>query len=276
MSEFDYHRPGTLAEASEMLQEDGVVALAGGTDLLVAIRHRHVKPRVVVDLKSVEDIGTAIETSADVMRIGGGVVMSRLTNAEIVLANFPALAEAASKVGSIQIRNRATLAGNLCNASPAADTAPPLIAYGARLEIASGREGSRTVPLEEFFVGPGQTTLTPGEVVTAIELPLSVSPTGSAFGRVTRRRGVDLASVNLACVVRPSGEVRFGFGAVGPTVVVAESTLEDLADDEGWSLLLQGTSPISDVRASADYRRAMLEVHSRRVLQTAITRMDGS
>jgi carbon-monoxide dehydrogenase medium subunit len=112
--------------------------------------------------------------------------------------------------------------------------------------------------------------LNDSEVVTSVDLPVPAAKTGSAFARVTRRRGVDLASVNLACTVESSGKARFGFGAVGPTPLLAEASLDDLASDEGWSGLLAVTSPISDVRAGADYRRAMLRVHSRRALQTAV------
>jgi CO/xanthine dehydrogenase FAD-binding subunit len=274
MTDFEYRRPTALAEALELLQRDDVVALAGGTDLLVAIRHRRVRPAVVVDLKGLDEIGAGFEAKGDHLSIGGRVVMSRLTSEEAVTSSFPALAQAASVVGSIQIRNRATLAGNLANASPAADTAPALLAYSAAVAI-SGPGGARTIPMEEFFVGPGSTILASGEVVTGIEVPLPSAETGSAFGRLTRRRGVDLASLNLACAVESSGRVRFGFGAVGPTPLAAESTLDDLADDDGWSRLLDITSPISDVRASAAYRRAMLEVHSRRVLQKAVEELES-
>ncbi len=275
MSTFDYHRPGSLAEASELLGRDGAVALAGGTDLLVAIRHHKARPPVVVDLKSVGDISSEVDIEGNLLRIGGRVVMSQLVRDEHVNRHFPALVEAASVVGSVQIRNRATLAGNLCNASPAADTAPALLAYSARVTI-SGAAGSRTIPLEDFFLGPGSTVLARGEIITSVELPIPTMRTGSAFARVTRRRGVDLASVNLACAVEPSGSIRFGFGAVGPTPLLAESTLDDLSTDDGWSRLLAVTSPISDVRAGAAYRRAMLHVHSRRALQMAVDESDSS
>jgi CO/xanthine dehydrogenase FAD-binding subunit len=273
MTAFDYRRPGTLAEASELLQGDGAVALAGGTDLIVAMRHRDIRPAVVVDLKSIDQIGNGIKTDDGYLHVGGRVVMSRLANDETVMSRFPALAAAASVVGSLQIRNRATLAGNLCNASPAADTAPALLAYSASV-IIEGPDGRRTLPLEEFFIGPGSTILAAGEIVTEVQIPLAPARMGSAFGRVTRRRGVDLASVNLACAVEPSGRVRFGFGAVGPTPIRAESSLDELGDDEGWSRLLGVTSPISDVRAGADYRRAMLEIHSRRVLGQALAALE--
>jgi len=234
----------------------------------VAIRHRAVRPALVVDLKSVADIGDGIEVEGDRLRIGGRVVMSRLTGSEHVNRHFPALAQAAAVVGSVQIRNRATLAGNLCNASPAADSAPALLAYGATV-FASSPQTTRPIPVEQFFTGPGTTVLGPAEIVTAVELPIPPKAVGSAFARVTRRRGVDLASVSLACTVDPSGRTRFGFGAVGPTPLLAESTFEDLATDDGWSRLLAVTSPITDVRAGAEYRRAMLHVHSRRALRAA-------
>ncbi|HYJ24287.1 MAG TPA: xanthine dehydrogenase family protein subunit M [Acidimicrobiia bacterium] len=268
MTWFEYQRPQSLGEASDLLRKDDSVALAGGTDLLVALRHRAVRPALVVDLKSVSDIAEGIEVEGDRLRIGGRVVMSRLTRNQHVGRHFPALAQAAAVVGSVQIRNRATLAGNLCNASPAADTAPALLAYGATV-IASRPDTTRSIPVEEFFTGPGTTVLERGEIVTAVELPIPPTTIGSAFARVTRRRGVDLASVSLACILDPSGRARFGFGAVGPTPLLAESTFDELATDEGWSRLLAVTSPITDVRAGAEYRRAMLQVHSRRAFQAA-------
>jgi carbon-monoxide dehydrogenase medium subunit len=275
MTSFAYVRPQSLAEAFELLADDDAVALAGGTDLLVAIRHHQSRPATVVDLKSVGEIGSEIEVEGDRLRVGGRVVMSRLIADEHVNRHFPALVAAASVVGSVQIRNRATLAGNLCNASPAADTAPALLAYLASVSI-SGQEGDRNVPIAEFFLGPGSTVLGRGEVVTSVEIAVPVDKTGSAFARVTRRRGVDLATVSVACVVEASGRARFGFGAVGPTPLFAESTIEELAEDDGWARLLAVTSPISDVRAGADYRRAMLEVHSRRAFQVAVEELGST
>ena len=243
--------------------------------MIVAIRHRKVQPAMVVDLKSVSEIGDDIAQEGDTLVIGARAVMRQLIDDMTVNRRFPALAKAASVVGSVQIRNRATLAGNLCNASPAADTAPALIAYAATVGI-TGPDGSRVLPVEDFFTGPGETVLDRDEVVTSVRLPIPISPMGSAFARVTRRRGVDLASVNLACVIDPSGRVRFGFGAVGPTPLLAEATIDDLGDEDGWSRLLSVTSPISDVRAGADYRMAMLRVHSGRALQAASKELQAS
>lgn len=271
---FDYERPLTLAEASELLAREDAVALAGGTDLVVGIRKRDARPAVVVDLKSIGEIPDTIVVEDELLRIGGRVVMSRVTSDEATNRHFPALVEAAAVVGSVQIRNRATVAGNLCNASPAADTAPVLLAHAATVTIA-GAGGTRTVPLDAFFVGPGSTVLDRGEIVTSIDLPIPTPRVGSAFARVTRIRGIDLASVAVACVVGQSGDVRFGFGAVGPTPLVAETTREELASEDGWARLLDITSPISDVRAGADYREAMLRIHSRRALQTAVADLDA-
>ena len=245
------------------------MALSGGTDLLVAIRHRKRRPRVVVDLKRVSEIGDEVSSDGETIWIGGRVVMRQIVDDSLLASQFPALVAAARVVGSVQIRNRATIAGNLCNASPAADTAPPLIAYSAVAAV-SGPDGERLVPVDEFFVGPGKTVLEPGEVVTSIGLPLPERPVGSAFARVTRRRGVDLASVNLACVVDGSGRVRFGIGAMGPTPLSAESTVDDLESEDAWRSLLSVATPITDVRAGAGYRTAMLEVHSRRAFGSAL------
>ncbi|HEY6634666.1 MAG TPA: FAD binding domain-containing protein, partial [Acidimicrobiia bacterium] len=197
MTQFTYHRPDSLATAFELLSAEGAMALSGGTDLLVAIRHRKSRPRVVVDLKTVDEIGDDISNDGTTVWIGGRVVMRQIIEDANLSSQFPALVAAARVVGSVQIRNRATIAGNLCNASPAADTAPPLIAYSAVVAV-SGPDGERVVPVDAFFTGPGKTVLGSGEVVTSVGLPLPDGPVGSAFARVTRRRGVDLASVNLA------------------------------------------------------------------------------
>lgn len=275
MSSFEYHRPSTVAEASDLLAQEGAVALSGGTDVLVALRHGKTQPRLVVDLKTVGDIGRDIEVDGDTIRIGGRVTMSQLADDAEINRLFPALGESASVVGSVQIRNRATLAGNLCNASPAADTAPALLAYSALVGI-DGPTGRRAVPLADFFVGPGVTVLEKGELLIWVEIPIPPVPTGSAFARVTRRRGVDLASVNLACAVDSSGLVRFGFGAVAPTPVLGIANIDDLAGGRGWSEVFGEISPISDLRAGAGYRRAMLEVHSRRALAVAESRLGAA
>ena len=219
----------------------------------------------------------------DRLRVGALAILTSVIGDERVRRGFPALVEAAGVVGSVQIRNRATLTGNICNASPAADTAPALLAYGAIVNIV-GAGGARSVPVEEFFTGPGTTLFGPAEIVESIDLSIPGTRVGAAFGRVTRRRGVDLATVNLCCVVRPSGLTRFAFGAVGPRPFVVEDdsgvlTAPDVRDadrDAALLRLIAGARPISDVRGSAEYRRAMLLVMGRRTLRTALDRMQGN
>jgi carbon-monoxide dehydrogenase medium subunit len=188
--------------------------------------------------------------------------------------------EAALVVGSVQIRNRATLVGNVCNASPAADTAPPLLIHDAVVELVS-RSSVRRVALGEFFVGPGRTALEVGELVAAIELPIPDGPLGTAFARMTRRRGVDLATVNLCCSVSHRGTTRFAFGAVGPrpfrvtdeTGILADPAGDRERQDEALRRLTGHATPVSNVRASREYREAMLVVLGRRALEAARDRL---
>lgn len=278
---FAYARPRGLDEALALLAETPEARpLLGGTDLIVGLRKGKLRPPLVVDLKHIDELRPGITERDGALRVSAGTVMTQLIRDARIQRQFPALVEAALTVGSIQIRNRATLAGNLCNASPAADTAPPLLVCGARVEVA-GAGGRRIVPVEELFVGPGQTSLKGGELVTAVELPLPGGPLGSAFERLTRRRGVDLATINLCCSVSASGITRFAYGAAGPRpfLVVDESgTLADAgrrADEQEAVLrsLTARATPISNVRATREYREAMLVVLSRRALEKARRRL---
>ena len=264
-----YFRPQSLTELFALLSAHGPETrlLAGGTDLLVRVRKGFGWPAAIVDLKKVAELGAGIEELDGRIRIGARVVMTDIIEHERLREHFPALVEAARVVGSVQIRNRATLAGNLCNASPAADTAPPLLAHGAIVNLVSAN-GGRQMPLTELFAGPGRTVLAPGDIVESIDLPLPTELTGGAFGRLTRRHGVDLAIVSVCCVARASGEVRFAFGAVGPRPFVINSHHDAPIDD-----VLKDARPISDLRASTDYRRAMLAVITRRTLSAALQRM---
>jgi carbon-monoxide dehydrogenase medium subunit len=285
MHPFAYARPATLSDALALLDEHGDDAslLAGGTDLVVALRNRAIRPKIVIDIKHIAELRPSIDQVGERLRVGATAVMAAVEADARVRENFPALVEAASMVGSIQIRNRATLAGNICHASPAADTAPALLVYGAELNLA-GAGGRRRLPLGEFFLGPGKTALRRGELVTSIDLPLASEAHGAAFARLTRRRGVDLATINLCCRVDAGGRTQFACGAVGPRPFLvadesgrlADRRTTDAARDEILRGLLTQASPISDVRGSREYRRAMLLVISRRALRTAIDRLGAA
>jgi CO/xanthine dehydrogenase FAD-binding subunit len=282
MLPFAYARPAMLSDALALLEEYGAdgCLLAGGTDLVVELRNRAIRPRIVIDLKRVAELSPSISETGNRLRISATTLMADIEADAHVRARFPALVEAASTVGSIQIRNRATLAGNICHASPAADTAPALLVYGAEVNVASVR-GTRRLPLTEFFLGPGKTALQAGELVTSIDMRLSKERHGAAFGRLTRRHGVDLATINLCCRVDASGRTQFAYGAVGPrpflvadeSRVLADPKASDAARDKVLLRLLTQASPISDVRGSREYRAAMLLVMSRRALRTAIDRL---
>jgi carbon-monoxide dehydrogenase medium subunit len=282
MNPFRYARPESLAEAVALLAEHGPEArlLAGGTDLLVRLRHGRHTPRLVIDLKRVSELRDDIRETGAGLRVGALAVMADLIEDERIRAHFPALVEAAGTVGSVQIRNRATLAGNLCNASPAADTAPALLVYGAAANIA-GPRGARRVPVRDFFRGPGQTVLERGELVESIDLPVPQEKTGAAFTRLTRRRGVDLATVSACCLVNASGEALLAFGAVAARPLLFEDHTCLLADPQTGEAeketvlkqLVARASPITDLRASRQYRQAMLLVMSRRALQAALARL---
>ncbi|HVL54833.1 MAG TPA: xanthine dehydrogenase family protein subunit M [Vitreimonas sp.] len=283
MRAFAYERPDSLADAIALLSAgpERARALAGGTDLIIRLRDGSIRPEVVVDVKRIPEVSDGLDEDGDRLVIGARAVMTDIAADERVRRHFPALAEAALVVGSVQIRNRATLAGNLCNASPAADTAPSLLVYGAEV-VAAGPHGTRRIPIDELFVRSGLTTLAPNELVTAIELPTPREPHGSVHVRRTRRRGHDLASVTLACSVTRDGVTRLAYGSVGPRPVLVTDRSGALADgsrDAGerqriLDELFAAASPSPrSMRASPEYRLAMLRVLARRAVDEATRRL---
>jgi CO/xanthine dehydrogenase FAD-binding subunit len=284
MTPFSYQRPTTLQDAFNLLERHGRSArlLAGGTDLIVQLRHRVAVPRVVIDLKHVAELAPAIVWSAGSVRINAGTVMADIIDDERMRRHFPAVTESAAAVGSVQIRHRATLAGNICNASPAADTVPALLVYGAQVAVA-GRAGERLVPVADFLLGPRRTACGPNEIVTSVCLPVPLGPYGAAFARLTRRRGVDLATMNLCCGVDTNGTTTFAYGAVGPRAFLVSDDSGALADPNAAAAAKEAVlvsfaeraTPISDIRGSAEYRRAMLPVLSRRTLTRACDRLEA-
>ncbi|TAK02575.1 MAG: xanthine dehydrogenase family protein subunit M [Chloroflexota bacterium] len=283
MRAFAYTRPTSIAEAVALLDRHGPEArlLAGGTDLIIRLRDGSLVPEVVIDLKRIAELQPGIREIDRRLVISATTVMTDIAADPRVAMHFRALAEAAAVVGSVQIRNRATLGGNVCNASPAADTAPALLVHEA-IAVTAGPAGSRRIPIDELFVRSGVTTLGRGELVTAIELPIPAGRVGSVHLRRTRRRGHDLASVTLACAIDTAGVTRLAYGSVGPRPVVAVDATGLLADrtatPEAKAELLErmfadaSPSPRS-MRASPEYRLAMLRVLGLRGLDIAIERL---
>lgn len=282
MLPFSYHRPESLAEAIDLLTmlSPGVRLLAGGTDLTVGLRHGSIAASAVIDLKRVQELRSAITVSTTDIRISANVTMTTLIEHEAIKRWFPALVEAGSWVGSRQIRNRATLVGNICNASPAADTVPVLALHDSIVGV-TGPDGERQVPVVDFIQGNRKIDLRPGELVSSVVLPLPRVPHGAAFDRITRRRGVDLATVNLSCRLDATGRLRLAIGAASPRPLVVDD-IEGVflhaktSDDATAALaeLLRVAKPISDVRASAEYRMGMLKVLAQRMLVRAKERRE--
>ena len=283
MQRFAYERPGALSHAIELLVAHGATArpLAGGTDLIIRLRDRTISAGVVVDLKRVPELAPGIRHEGERLVISAGTVMTDIAEDATIRTRFAALAEAALVVGSVQIRNRATLAGNICNASPAADTAPALLVYAAEVVVA-GQDGTRRIPIDDWFVRSGVTTLREGELVTAIELPLVDGPVGATHVRRTRRRGHDLASVTLACAVQTGTPVTLAYGSVGPRPWVVTDSSRTLADPGSSAearlavldRLFSAAEPSpTSMRASPEYRLAMLRVLGLRALETAHRRL---
>jgi carbon-monoxide dehydrogenase medium subunit len=267
MRDIVYYSPKTIAETLKILQEYGEQGrlFCGGTDTLVRFQKGVLDCDALIDTKQIRDISDRITEEEHRIIIGSRVTLDDLITEKLIIKHFPALRAAASTVGSVQIRNRATLTGNICNASPAADTIPALMVYGAMVHIIGGT-GIRTVGLESFFIGPGKTVCGPAELVSAISLPIPNRPHAAAFRRLTRRRGVDLAVVNTACAIDADGLVTFSLGAAGPTPVVVRSADPVFTDPQATEETLTQKiremtdkgKPITDIRSGEEYRKQML------------------
>jgi carbon-monoxide dehydrogenase medium subunit len=283
MKEFAYARPETVGEAVALLDEHGDDAqlLAGGTDLVIGFREGWIRPKLVIDLKRVAELLPRIEETDGVVSISASTVMSDIAGHPAIQEYFPALVEAANVVGSVQIRNRATLAGNICNGSPAADCAPPLLVYDA-VAVIVGPGGERRMPIDDFIVGPNKVALERGELLAAFELPVPAEPFGCAYTRLTRRWGTDLASITLCCGVGTDGVTRLAYGSVGPRAWLVLDETGMLADPDGSAetkapilaeMFADASPSPRSMRASPQYRLAMLPVLGARALQTAIDRL---
>ena len=282
MRRFEYFEPKSLSEAVHLLGRYAGRAnvLAGGTDLLVEIREHVRWPEYVVNIKKIPGLdGLRYEAGAG-LAIGALVTARAVETAPILLEKYAGLAQAARELGSIQVRNRATVIGNLCRASPSADTAPPLIADGARARL-FGPAGERELPLENFFIGPGRTVLAADELLVGIDAPPPPPRTGKVYLKHGRRRAMELATVGVAVSLTLTdgvcSQARIVLGAVAPTPIrarAAEAALVGRPVDTqsaaaAAEAAMQEARPISDVRSSADYRREMVRVLTARGVHAA-------
>ena len=278
---FEFFEPTTLAEASRLFAQEHTQLLAGGTDLVIGMKALTETPQSVISLQKIPGLA-GVTAEAD-----GGISVGAMTKVrEVELSadiqkHHTALAEGASEIGSIQIRNLATIGGNIAHASPAADTVAGLLVAGAQVDIASA-DGERSVSIDELFTGPGQTVLAPGEIITRFRLPSPAS--GSHYIKHKIREVMDLAFIGVAAAVNLDNgtitDARIGLAAVAPTPIRATEAEDLLRGNELTAELLEqageaaaaASSPISDLRCSAEHRREMVDVLTRRTLQEAVAR----
>ena len=280
---FDFYQPTTLAEASRLLKENGPGGrfLAGGTDLVIAMKEKGLLPKYIVDLKRVPGLSGIRENSDGSIAIGALTTMYEIETSPLIKKKYPFLAQSAAEVGSIQIRNRATIGGNMANATPSADVAPSLIALNATAKIAD-TAGERTMAMEEFFRGPGQNAMSADEILTEITIPKTGAQLVGEYIKFSPRDMMDLAYIGVAVAYNLGSDkkctgVRIVLGAVAPTPIRAKNSeallegktlTEELATQVGDEAARE-SKPISDVRSSADYRRAMVGVMTKRAVLNA-------
>lgn len=285
MKRFYYHQPETIVDALKMMEKvkgEGLY-IAGGTDLIVKLKQGVISPGALISLRQVHAL-RGIKKNGDLV-LGSMTLFRDIERDGDILTNYPCLSEAASLLANPQIRNVATIGGNLCNAAPSADSAPPLMVLEAEV-LLEGPGGTRVVSIEELFTGPGTTCLDPLEILTEIRLPAPDSNSGNAFVKLGRLKQ-DIAVVNAAAMVTMEGAVckrcRVAVGAVAPTPLrlkQVEKMVEDNSIDEDLLESVQSkvkelVSPITDVRSTAQYRREVSGVLVKRALKKAISRVHG-
>jgi carbon-monoxide dehydrogenase medium subunit len=291
LNAFEYATPRSVTEAVVLLAEKGDRArvLAGGTDILVQVREGRRDVDLLVDVKHIPELNELSYDLKSGLRIGAAVPCCHVYEHREIASAYPGLIDAVSLIGGIQIQSRASVGGNLCNASPAADTTPALIAHEAVCVIA-GPKGNREVPVEQFCTAPGRTVLGTGELLVSLRIPAPKPRFGAAYLRFIPRNEMDIAVVGVgASIALDEGRnrcvaARVALGAVAPTpLLVAEAggalvngSLSDAHFDQAATLAQRAARPISDMRGDADYRRHLVGVLTRRALRTALARAKES
>ncbi len=271
MKNFNYFAPKSLSEAHEIIvtHSEGSFLMAGGTDLMMQVKSKAIAPECIIDLKG---LGLDyINPMGDGLSIGATTTLHEIETSPLIKDRFPVLAATTAEMSSYSIRHMGTLGGNLCNASPSADTAPPLIVLGAHAKI-NGPDGERVVPVEELASGPGRTVLNRGEVLTEIQIPAMPPRSGAVYLKYKRNEGMDLALVGVAVWMvlddakARCQDIRIALGAVAPVPLRASAAeavlqgqpLEEERFEEAAAKAREAAEPITDVRGSAEYRAALV------------------
>jgi len=277
--EFDYLEPKTIEEAAQHLAAHGEKArvIAGGTDLLVKMKMGEFHPQILINISRIPALRYVIEEKG--FRLGALTTFRDLEKSRVIKGRYTALFEAARSVSSVQIKTMGTIGGNLCHASPAADSAPPLIVFGGRVKLVEST-GERVLPLEDFFVGPGESVLSPKELLVEIQIPELAGRVGSAFLKIGRV-AADLSKVSVAVAMVREGDLckdcRIALGAVAKTPVRAKKGEEILKGKKVTEALIEKTGeqvsleiqPITDPRSTAYYRKEVAKVMTRDAIKLA-------
>lgn len=287
MQAFDFASATTVDEVVALLKEKGDQArvMCGGTDLLVALREGRRKAQLVIDVKRIPETTALSFDPKTGLTLGAAVPCYRMYDDKVVAATYPGLIDSASLIGGVQIQGRASMGGNLCNASPAADSIPVLIAYAAVCQIA-GPNGRREVAVEDFCISPGRTVLQTGEFLVALHIPAPQPGFGAAYLRFIPRNEMDIAVVGVGASVQLDEtrskfvSARIALGAVAPTPLFVPAAGEALAGQpvnadsiaKAVQIAQEAAKPISDMRGTAEYRKHMAGVMTRRTLEKAIER----
>ncbi len=283
MHRFDYYEPKTVEEACRLLVEfgDDASIFAGGTDLIPKMKNGLTRPKYIVNIKKIPDLDFVKGEGETVLSIGALTLISELVTHPLLLERFPVISTAARSIGSLQVRNLATLGGNLCNAAPSADMAPGLLVMDALVKV-TGPSGDREMPLEEFFIEPGRVNLGRGELLTEIHVPIPPANTKQLYLKHSVRRAMDIAIVGVAVSLSFEEETgvcrkaRIALGAVAPTPVRAKRAEEIILGKRlgGIPLTMVGdtvsreVAPITDVRGSAGYRSDMVSKLTIKAIQS--------
>ena len=285
---FDYLAPKTIEDCIALLAQYGQKAemLAGGTDLIPLMKWGETKPEYVIGLSQIPDLDEIQFIMTTGLKLGALTKIVEIEQSNIINEHYPVLARAASVLGSVEIRNRGTVGGNLCNAAPSAEMAPPLLVLGAKAVIAS-EKGERDIPLEDFFVGPGKTVLSNGEILVRLEVPPMKSHSAGEYIKLGIRKAMDIAVVGVAALIilEPGNntckEARLALGAVAPTPIRAREAegvlggknLDEEIIESAAETASKEASPVTDIRASEEYRRDMVRVLTRQAIQQALQRI---
>lgn len=282
MNDFNFSSPSTLEDATSLLAEKGGRVIAGGTDIIPQMLTRRFCADWLIDLSKIREL-RYITHSNDWVELGAMTTYAQIVESKEIQAAAPLLAQAASLVGSMQIRHRGTIGGNIGNASPAGDTLPPLLALNAEVVLVSSR-GNRSLPLSEILIGPGKTALSQDEIIQAIRFRALKPPAKSIFLKLGSREGMAISIVSVAMVIQTDAkgtieDVRISLGAVAPTAIrcydaerllMGQKLTMDIIE-EASNLAVRSCSPITDIRGTAEYRRHAVKVLVKRGLRSFLS-----